>query len=531
VSAINRPVPIKRREVTLPSKHAWAFCLPFTFALLLGLTGCGSGTSSTSPPPPPPAIRVSVSPGAAYVASGTEAQFSAAVANSTDQTVEWRVNNVAGGNAAVGTIVPSGLYTAPAMLFDPASVTVAAVSHADPTKSGTATVSILAAHRIAVRVAGGLGEFFDRRTGNVFTPRGNNYIRLATQERFLGGSTYYHSNFNVGLYDTPRTEAALQTMESDGYNVIRVFLNGCCTGSLGDPAGGLSSGYLANLTNFLERASAHHIFAILTTDWTPDVAPYSNSVGQQCCTLFNDINLHFLTEGGVQGNSQFFGDLVQGLTAHGARLDAILAYELRNELYFASDQPPLSLASGTVTTANGKTYDMSDPAAKQRMMNENLTWWTDRMRETILGLDPSALVTVGFFWPQQPNPSRIGDPRVIQPYPGIANSTADFVDLHTYPGLELTMSQYVENFGMSAYLEKPVMMGEFGAFRSVYFDESTTAQAMKNWQVDSCSYGFRGWLLWSWDSDEQPELWNGLSGAGSINASLAPANRPDPCVE
>jgi hypothetical protein len=253
-------------------------------------------------------------------------------------------------------------------------------------------------------------------------------------------------------------------------------------------------------------------------------------VVQQCCTLFNDINLHFLTEGGREGNSLFFNDLVQGLTALGARLNAILAYELRNELYFNSDQPPLSLTSGTVTTANGETYDMSDPASKQLMMDENLTWWTDRMRETILELDPSALVTVGFFWPQQPNPTRIGDPRVIQPYPAMANSTADFVDLHTYPGLELTMPQYVENFAMNGHLEKPVMMGEFGAFEFVYPDTDTSAQALKSWQVESCSYGFKGWLLWTWDSDEQPELWNGLSATGQINEALAPVGRPDPCL-
>ena len=511
---------------TLPCKRAFVLFIPLTFAAVLGLGGCGGGTTA---PPPPPAISVSVSPGAANVPSGAALQFTATVRNSTNQTVEWSVSGVIGGNASVGTIAPSGLYTGPALLFDPESVTVEAVAQADPTKSAVATVAILAAHPIGVRQVAGVGEFFDRRSGNAFTPRGNNYIRLATQVGFSGGSTFYHSNFNVGLYDAPRSESALQVMESDGYNVIRVFLNGCCTGSIGDSAGGLSAGYLANLTDFLERASTHHVFAILTTDWPPDVAPYRDLVGQQCCTLFNDINLQFLTEGGGEGNSLFFHDLVQGLTALGARLDAILAYELRNELFFNSDQPPLSLTSGTVTTANGKTYDMADPAPKQLMMDENLTWWTDRMRETILGRDPSALVTVGFFWPQQPNPTRIGDPRVIQPYPAIANSTADFVDLHAYPGLELTMSQYVENFAMGGHLEKPVMMGEFGAFRSVYPDEDTSAQALKSWQVESCSYGFKGWLLWTWDSDEQPELWNGLSDTGAINTSLAPVSRPNPC--
>jgi len=509
----------------LLSMPAWLPGMALILATVFGLSGCGSGGSA-----PPPAVRVSVSPNSANVPSGASLQFSATVENSSDQEVVWQVNGVAGGDGSMGTIDPTGLYQSPAMLFDPASVEVEAILRADSTKSGKAVVTVLAAHRIGVRQSAGVGEFFDRRSGDAFTPRGNSYIRLANLEMIGGGYTYYHSNFVVGLYDAPRSESALQAMESNGYNVVRVFLNGTCRGGIGDLSGGLSSGYLDNLTDFLKRAGAHHLFVIITLDWTPDVAPYRDLVGQQYGDLFNGVNLHILTEGGVQGNAQFFSDLVQGLTAQGAPLDAILAFELRNELYFASDQPPLCLTSGAATTANGQTYDMADPASKAQMMDENLAYWTDRMRSAILAVDPSALVTVGFFWPQQPNPTRIGDPRVIQPYPGISNSTADFVDLHAYPGLELTLPQYVENYGMSAYLEKPVMMGEFGAFKFAYATAEIAAQAMESWQQESCAYGFKGWFVWTWDCDEQPELWNALSGTGAINSALAPANRPDPCA-
>jgi hypothetical protein len=47
--------------------------------------------------------------------------------------------------------------------------------------------------------------------------------------------------------------------------------------------------------------------------------------------------------------------------------------------------------------------------------------------------------------------------------------------------------------------------------------------------VDSCQYGFDGWLLWTWDSDEQTDFYNGLADDSLINEALAPANRPDPC--
>jgi F5/8 type C domain len=50
-------------------------------------------------------------------------------------------------------------------------------------------------------------------------------------------------------------------------------------------------------------------------------------------------------------------------------------------------------------------------------------------------------------------------------------------------------------------------------------------------QSESCPYGIDGWLLWTWDTEEQTELWNGLSGDRTIDRALAPATRPDPCAQ
>jgi hypothetical protein len=59
------------------------------------------------------------------------------------------VNGVAGGNATVGTVSSSGLYTAPAAV--PGSgVTVTATSVADPTRSASANVTVLAAVSVGV---------------------------------------------------------------------------------------------------------------------------------------------------------------------------------------------------------------------------------------------------------------------------------------------------------------------------------------------------------------------------------------------
>jgi hypothetical protein len=118
---------------------------------------------------------------------------------------------------------------------------------------------------------------------------------------------------------------------------------------------------------------------------------------------------------------------------------------------------------------------------------------------------------------------------VIETRPAIWESTADFLDLHPYPGGDLTLPQYIDNFGMAGMEEKPILMGEFGAARSSYATEAGAARALHDWQVESCGYGFDGWLLWTWDGEEQTDFYNALTGEGLINQALAPASRPDPC--
>jgi len=92
------------------------------------------------------------------------------------------------------------------------------------------------------------------------------------------------------------------------------------------------------------------------------------------------------------------------------------------------------------------------------------------------------------------------------------------------------LPQYMENFGVSGPTPKPLLMGEFGAFKFAYPSPAAAVPALLAWQRDSCRYGIDGWLLWTWDTDEQRELWNALSGGGIIDRTLSPKNRPDPCA-
>jgi hypothetical protein len=68
-----------------------------------------------------------------------QVQFIATVTGSTNTSVSWSVDSVASGNANVGTITGSGLYTAPA---SSGTHKVTATSAADPKKNASASVTV-----------------------------------------------------------------------------------------------------------------------------------------------------------------------------------------------------------------------------------------------------------------------------------------------------------------------------------------------------------------------------------------------------
>jgi hypothetical protein len=286
--------------------------------LLASLSGCGGSTSPTQQ------FSMSISPSSVNVAAESTEQFSVTVTGVASTAVTWQVNGVNGGNATVGTITEAGLYTAPAAAT---TATVSAVLQAQSSKSASARVSILAPHTIGIRPTSSIAEFYDRSTGNSFVPRGNNYDRLATLN-CPNAPPASHSDLDVGLYDPNGVDAAMTLMQTNGYNLLRLWLNGWCpNNTIGNPAGGLSSAYLANLVDFLQHAKNHGIYVILTIDWIPLVGGYEDDFSG--CNDFNDYNTLNLCAGGVKANNRFFHDLVQDLIAQQAPLDAIFAYELR----------------------------------------------------------------------------------------------------------------------------------------------------------------------------------------------------------
>ena len=117
---------------------------PF-FLLLLPLTAiCISCGSVVSGPSPPITASVMVTPGSTQTFTGSKVQFSAVVQNASTTTVNWQVNQLPGGNLAMGTIDSTGLYAAPTSVPSPPTVMVTAVLQSDTTKTGSSSVTIQA---------------------------------------------------------------------------------------------------------------------------------------------------------------------------------------------------------------------------------------------------------------------------------------------------------------------------------------------------------------------------------------------------
>ncbi len=107
--------------------------------LVLFLAACGNGGNN-----PPNNPSVTVSPATANVQEGSTQQFTATVSNTNDNNITWQVNGATGGNASVGTISATGLYTAPSVIPNPASVTITAYITDMSTVSGSSIVTITA---------------------------------------------------------------------------------------------------------------------------------------------------------------------------------------------------------------------------------------------------------------------------------------------------------------------------------------------------------------------------------------------------
>jgi hypothetical protein len=375
-----------------------------------------------------------------------------------------------------------------------------------------------------VRQVGGAGEFFDRQTGETFVARGANYVFVP----HAGSIT--NLLLKTSVYDPARTRQDFDALASRGYNTVRVFLDHCSAGPgcIGDTDdAGLNPAYLDHIADMLAAAQEEGIYILFTSNDLPDQGGYAGQANAQSGPVFAGYrNSYYLTPGAVDATRRYWGDLLTGLRERSAATDRVLGWQMLNEQWMFIDQPPLSLTSGEVRTTTG-VYDMADPAQKRQMVSEGLIHYIAEVKAEILEHDPTALVTMGFFAPEIAAPDWYVETASL-----LAGSDLDFFDFHAYPGAH-SLQEHAAAFGMEGYEAKPILLGEYGAFRHIYPEAGPAARAVTAWQEESCAYGFDGWLYWTYspaDASVDDRTWGLTDESGLLLDLLAPANAPDPCA-
>jgi hypothetical protein len=381
-------------------------------------------------------------------------------------------------------------------------------------------------HPIGIRGSGPAAEFFDRRTRKKFAVRGANYHHLEVGTDGLVSDR----TFTPAAYDGTAAAVDLAAMRDLGYTVVRTAVDICQDDCIGDPAGGLSQRYLANVADFLGRAKQVGLPVLLESNDLPKRGGFVPRVEATCCSQFDGyMNSQYFAPEGLATYRDYWTRIVTGLRNAGAPLDAILAYGIRGELWYFADKPPVSLRSGSVTTANGRTYDMAKAADRSRLVTDGVRFWISEMRAAVHSVDPGALVGVGVFAPNAPNAWRPpNDTRTVPSLAVFAGAPIDFFDIHPYPGY-ISLAALMKNFGITGRERFPVVIGEYGAFKFAFRSPAAGARALMDWQVASCRFGIDGWFHWHFRGTNDQEVWTGTEANGAINLVLSPAQRPDPC--
>ena len=234
---------------------------------------------------------VTLSPASTSVQAGGTVQFTATVVSQASTTITWAVNNLVGGNPTVGTVSSTGLYTAPAVIPNPATVTIKAISSAETNPFGSAIVKITAAVSPAVTVspndssttAGGNIQFTATVSGTTNTAVNWSVGGVA------GGNSTVGTISSSGAYTAPTTvpapptvvvtatsqadasQSASTTVTVTASNTVPLFVNFGPNGDTGNPR--------TDYYNGLFTAVTICVSGTVQCQTIPDIIVDTNSVG------------------------------------------------------------------------------------------------------------------------------------------------------------------------------------------------------------------------------------------------------------
>jgi hypothetical protein len=374
------------------------------------------------------------------------------------------------------------------------------------------------------------GKFTVKGTGKVFCPRGFNYIRLSPIEE----APLWHSTFRPNDYDGKRAEAMFANLEKHGFNIVRVFIDHLPPHGIvsSAEAKSLSVEYMANFFHFLNCAKNHNIYVVTSLVFIPRCCGYQEILVKKSDKIegineIEEINLFYLDKDFIKIKAKYVQDFVATIKKHRPDLlTTIFAFELDNETHLNAQAAPFTLTSGNILAANGKKYDLSSDNSLQQMVDDNVNFWADTCFDAIRRIDPEAMVSTNVFSYTEVGRSGPGklrqDSTIDVRFPArplaLTNSKLSYLDIHLYLHNNRNIKEDLESIEFSELTiacqkrGKPLLMGEFGAFKKEMPNLSDVADTLKKHLVKMKKLGFAGYLYWSYDCDKQEGIWNAKSG-------------------
>ncbi|CAF1079893.1 unnamed protein product [Adineta ricciae] len=367
----------------------------------------------------------------------------------------------------------------------------------------------------------------------------NKFVSFRSNQTYLRGTNYIpllngtrHALFEPSLYSTWKIEDELTQMKIYGYNYVRVFLS--CPylySGFGLSSPGISINYTKNLVDFLLRASNHQISVMLTGDFNP--LNYQSIINSYPLPAnVTGINLIVFHRGQIAAKAQFFQDLLSQIRLLSQiAFENIFAIDIFNEISISVHCQPFSLTNGFVSFED-ILYDMSKGIDRQQLLDIAGNIWMDSIVKAIKFISSNISVTASLF-----SPNAVGhdgfDGVEIRPvgaddrYPlrsaSLIKGLADYTDLHVYASNNVQK----ELEGAALSREKPILMGETGAYTGDFPNASIAALAIKKVIIDSFNYRFNGWGIWTWNSvDQIPRFWTLTEQNNTINKVLSPSFWP-----
>ncbi len=375
-------------------------------------------------------------------------------------------------------------------------------------------------------------QFINSETSETFTPRGFNYVRL----RPTNSGHVVHANFDPLYYNIPEIEAMLQDLKTNKFNVVRTFLDVTYPFGLFETniATRFSPNYMTNVIDFLQRANNHEIYVIFTFDmWGPPAESWLFR-GPLSQAKVTGVNWLYFREGAAETRAALLSEFASEIkNTDPELLPGILSYEIQNELCYFMDYEPLSLTNGTFTY-NTETFYLSSEKDLQKLMDAQAINLCNHCVTEVQKIDAEAFVSVSVFTfnavgrtgPVYLKSDTTLDSRVPARPLALTKSKLDFVDIHVYPHTTISVQKDFKSIDFEEVKKdcqrtgKPLFLGEFGAFKDNFPVIDDAASEMAMFAKKSFQRSFDGWAYWTYDTDEQPPLWNGKSENGEIFDAL-----------